>query len=153
MLSTSVNPNSPMTTARSSIPAERLTDPKVKRSRPLTTSMPIAAIRNPSAIISTPFTGEPVIMNSVQTTPSTISAKFSGGPNRIATAAIAGAKNVMTMTPSVPATNEPMAAMPSAAPARPCLAIWWPSMQVTTEAASPGMFSRIEVVEPPYIAP
>jgi hypothetical protein len=29
----------------------------------------------------------------------------------------------------------------------------WPSRQVTTEAASPGMCSRIEVVEPPYCAP
>ena len=86
--------------------------------------MPTAAIKNPSAIISTPFTGEPLIMKSVQTTPSTISAKFSGGPNRMATAAMAGAKNVITMTPSVPATNDPIAAMPSAAPARPCFAIW-----------------------------
>ena len=43
--------------------------------------------------------------------------------------------------------------MPSAAPARPRLAIWWPSRQVTTEAASPGMLTRIEVVQPPYMAP
>ena len=49
--------------------------------------------------------------------------------------------------------NEPIAAMPSAAPARPCRAIWCPSMQVTTDAASPGMLSRIDVVDPPYIAP
>ena len=44
------------------MPAVRFTDPNVKRSRPLTTSMPIAAARNPSAIVSTPFTAEPVIM-------------------------------------------------------------------------------------------
>ena len=43
--------------------------------------------------------------------------------------------------------------MPSAGPARPCLAISWPSRQVTTEAASPGMLTRIEVVEPPYMEP
>ncbi len=49
--------------------------------------------------------------------------------------------------------KEPSAEMPSAGPARPCLAIWWPSIQVTTEAASPGMLTRIEVVEPPYIEP
>ena len=29
----------------------------------------------------------------------------------------------------------------------------WPSRQVTIEAASPGIFTRIEVVEPPYCAP
>ena len=46
-----------------------------------------------------------------------------------------------------------IAAMPSAAPARPWRAIWWPSMQVTTEAASPGMLSSTDVVEPPYMAP
>src|SRR4029078_7915965 len=57
-------------------------------------------------------------MNNVQTTPSTITAKFSGGPKRMATAAMAGAKNVITITPSVPATKEPLAAMPSAAAAR-----------------------------------
>jgi hypothetical protein len=55
--------------------------------------------------------------------------------------------------PTQPAKNEPSAATPSAAPARPCLAIWWPSMQVTIELASPGMFTRIDVVEPPYCAP
>ena len=35
----------------------------------------------------------------------------------------------------------------------PACAIWWPSMQVTTEDASPGMLTRIDVVEPPYCAP
>ena len=49
--------------------------------------------------------------------------------------------------------NEPTAAMHSAAPARPLRAIALPSMQVITEAASPGMRSRIEVVEPPYCEP
>ena len=52
-----------------------------------------------------------------------------------------------------PAMNEPMAAMPSATPARPCLAIWWPSSVVTTAVASPGMLTRMAVVEPPYCAP
>jgi len=31
--------------------------------------------------------------------------------------------------------------------------IWWPSKHVMTEAVSPGMFTSMEVVEPPYIAP
>jgi len=53
----------------------------------------------------------------------------------------------------VPATKEPMAAVASAAPARPCLAILLPSIAVTIDPASPGVLSRIEVVEPPYIAP
>ena len=40
-----------------------------------------------------------------------------------------------------------------AGPARPRLAISCPSMQVTTDAASPGMFTRMAVVEPPYMEP
>ena len=47
LLRTSVTPNSPMTTASSSMPADRSTDPNVNRSRPLTTSMPTAAIKKP----------------------------------------------------------------------------------------------------------
>ena len=54
---------------------------------------------------------------------------------------------------SVPPTNEPIAAIASAEPARPWRAIWWPSMQVITEAASPGTLISTEVMVPPYIAP
>ena len=49
--------------------------------------------------------------------------------------------------------NEPKAEIPSAGPARPFRAIWYPSRQVMTEAASPGMLTRMEVVDPPYMAP
>ena len=63
------------------------------------------------------------------------------------------ASAAMMMVATQPAMKEPMAAMPSATPARPCLAIWWPSSVVTTEVASPGMLTRMAVVEPPYCAP
>ncbi len=53
----------------------------------------------------------------------------------------------------VPATNEPMAAVASACAARPALAILLPSMAVTTDDDSPGVFSRMEVVDPPYMPP
>ena len=53
----------------------------------------------------------------------------------------------------VPATNEPIAAVASACAPRPFLAISWPSIAVTIEPDSPGVLSRIEVVEPPYMAP
>jgi hypothetical protein len=78
---------------------------------------------------------------------------YSGGPNRSAKIASGGAIRVRTITPKVPATNEPTAAMQSAAPARPLRAMALPSMQVITEAASPGMRSRIDVVDPPYCEP
>ena len=64
-----------------------------------------------------------------------------------------GARKVIASVEIVPATNEPIAAVASAAPPRPRLAIWKPSIVVTTEADSPGVLSRIEVVEPPYIPP
>ena len=53
----------------------------------------------------------------------------------------------------MPATNEPIAAVARAAPARPFLAILLPSIAVTIDPASPGVLRRMEVVEPPYIAP
>jgi len=85
--------------------------------------------------------------------PQTISEKYSGGPKASAACARGGAKKTMPKIARVPATNEPMAHMARAGPAFPLWAIWYPSMQVITDAVSPGTFSRMEVVEPPYIAP
>ena len=64
-----------------------------------------------------------------------------------------GEKKVNATREIVPAINEPIAAIPSADPARPCLAIACPSKAVTTDAASPGILTKMEVVDPPYMAP
>ena len=64
-----------------------------------------------------------------------------------------GATKVSAMVPIVPATNEPMAAVASAEAARPDLAILLPSRLATMDALSPGVFSRIAVVDPPYMPP
>ena len=85
--------------------------------------------------------------------PATIRAKNSAGPNFSASVASGMATTTSATVASTPPTNEPMAAMPSADPARPWRAIAWPSMQVTTDAASPGTLIRTEVIVPPYIAP
>ena len=53
----------------------------------------------------------------------------------------------------MPATNEPSAAVASAGFARPRLDISKPSIAVATDADSPGVLSRIDVVEPPYMPP
>jgi hypothetical protein len=53
----------------------------------------------------------------------------------------------------VPATKDPSAAVPSAAAPRPAFAILLPSIAVMIELDSPGVLSRMEVVEPPYIPP
>ncbi len=57
------------------------------------------------------------------------------------------------MIETVAPMNEPIAAMPRAVPALPCLASAKPSNTVTTELASPGMRSRTDVIVPPYWAP
>ncbi len=82
-----------------------------------------------------------------------MSAKISGGPKESAHRASSGDIVISSTTPTVPATNEPMAATPSAGPARPCSAIWWPSMHVTTDADSPGVLMSTEVMVPPYMLP
>ena len=43
--------------------------------------------------------------------------------------------------------------MPKARPAFPFPSHLVPVQQVGTDAASPGIFNRIDVVEPPYMAP
>ena len=64
-----------------------------------------------------------------------------------------GAVNARIKVAIVPAINEPIAAVASAAPARPRRAILFPSSAVITDPDSPGVLSRIDVVDPPYIAP
>ncbi|MNW10337.1 hypothetical protein D3C71_2075310 [compost metagenome] len=66
---------------------------------------------------------------------------------------ISGATKVSAAVAMVPAMKEPMAAVASAWAPRPWRAMAWPSMAVTMLPDSPGAFRRIEVVEPPYIAP
>ena len=84
---------------------------------------------------------------------SSIRQKYSGGPSVTANSARKGANSVTSTVAKVPATKEPIAEVASAAPARPLLAILKPSRAVTMVPVSPGVFSRIEVVEPPYMAP
>ena len=84
---------------------------------------------------------------------SSMSMKYSGGPSLTAKSATTGANRVTSTVAIVPATKEPIAEVASAAPARPLLAILFPSMAVTMLAVSPGVLSKMEVVEPPYMAP
>ena len=56
--------------------------------------------------------------------PSTMSAQYSGALKASESLASGGATSISATTPTVPAMNEAMAAMPRAAPARPLRAIW-----------------------------
>jgi hypothetical protein len=80
-------------------------------------------------------------------------AKISGGPKRVAKSANRGARIIKPTMLRFPPMKDPQAEMKRAAPPRPFWVILYPSTQVMTEADSPGMFIRIEVVDPPYMAP
>ena len=80
-------------------------------------------------------------------------ARYDGAPISTATSASVGAKKATSRVPIVPAMKEPIAAVASACAARPRLAILLPSIAVITDADSPGVFSRIDVVDPPYMPP
>ena len=83
----------------------------------------------------------------------TATARYDAAPISTAMSASGGAKKATSRVPIVPAMNEPIAAVARACAARPRLAILLPSMAVITEADSPGVFSRIDVVDPPYMPP
>ena len=67
---------------------------------------------------------EPLASTMDATSPSTISEKYSAGPNFSATSASGGANSAISNVQMVPAKNELMAAVASARPAWPCFAIW-----------------------------
>jgi hypothetical protein len=83
----------------------------------------------------------------------TMMENLSAGEIWTAHSATVGARSARARVAMVPATNEPIAAVANAWAARPARAILLPSMAVTTDALSPGVLSRIEVVEPPYMPP
>jgi hypothetical protein len=98
--------------------------PKAKRSTPELTSVPTMPSRSPSTIIAIALTSEPCARTTAPISPSTISEKYSAGPN-LRASDDSGAEMPATSTVATdPAKNEPSAAIASAAPAWPLRAIW-----------------------------
>ena len=135
------------------MPSSSSGTPKASRIWPVCSSMPITPSSSPTNSEASPREVEEPSTADTVTKANTISAKYSVGPNCSATSTTRGASSVSSTVAIEPATNEPIAAVASAGPARPRLAIWLPSSAVAMLALSPGVFSRIVVVEPPYIAP
>ena len=106
------------------MPSESSGTSKEKRATPEFTSVPIMPSSRPSTTMASAFQMEPLASTTAAIRPSTISAKYSAGPNLKATSARGGAKAASRKVATVPAKKEPMAAMDRAAPARPRLAIW-----------------------------
>ena len=96
--------------------------PNMNRVLPTCGSTPMVAIIRPTSPIISPFTSPPPTSDSA-VSPTSTSEKYSGGPKYSAAAASGGASSISPSVPTVPAKNEPIAAMPSAAPARPLRAI------------------------------
>ena len=142
-----------MATGTKSMPSARLRLSNVNRSAPVKASRPMVASSSPIAAAISALSLAPDAMVETSRMPSSASAVYSGGPKSRAKPATTGARKVSPMMATVPPMKEPMAATPSAVPARPCLASACPSRTVTTELASPGRRSSTEVMVPPYWAP
>jgi len=151
--STSPTTNRPTATSTMSTPSVSAGQPPVSRSTPLTDSTPTQASASPTNKAVTPRSV--LLPTAALTAPkaSTISMKVSAWPSPWATPATQGATHTTSSDARVPAMNEPIAAVASATPARPFRAMRCPSMAVTMLALSPGVLSRMEAVEPPYMPP
>ena len=142
-----------MPTTTKPTPSDSSGMPQVMRSAPVSRSDPIIDSKSPVKIMVSAFGTEPFASTTAKISPRHISEKYSAGPNSSARL-VSGAPSAATRTVATqPAKNDPIAAIASAGPARPRLAISWPSRHVTTDDDSPGMLTRIDVVEPPYCAP
>ncbi len=75
-------------------------------------------------IIEIAFSSDPEASTTAPIRPSTISEKYSAGPNLNASSVSGGANAAMMIVPTQPAKNEPRPATARAAPARPWRAIW-----------------------------
>ena len=116
-------PNRPITAIKKSKPRIKSGKPKVRRSCPVTVSMPTAASAKPIAIEAKILNGEPLPMPTKLQNVSRYTAKYSGGPNLRANLATSGAKNVIITTATNAPMNDEVKAAVSASPARPCCAI------------------------------
>ena len=143
----------PTASVVTSTPSSRSGSPKDSRACPVSWSMPMQPSASPRNSEVSPRRVESPKADETVTKASTISAKYSRGPKTSASRTMWGARKASSSVAIRPAMKEPMAAVASAGPPRPFRAILLPSSAVMIEALSPGVFSRIEVVEPPYIPP
>jgi len=124
LASTSPRANTPIATTTKSMPDSSSSWPKVKRDTLVKRSVPMPASHRPTSIESSALTSERPASSTTSARPSDIRPKYSGELNDSAKRATGGATSISPTTPTVPATNDEIAAMPSAAPARPLRAIW-----------------------------
>jgi hypothetical protein len=146
---TSLIPKNPTATGTNSIPNINSFEPKQNRSTLSKGQIPMVLNQNPRQIIMKLLMGDPARRFDKRTNANIMKAKYSGDPKASAAFPSKGAKTCNPIMVNVPAINDPTATRARAAPPLPLFVIWYPSMQVTTLADSPGIFTKIEVVEPP----
>jgi hypothetical protein len=149
----SAMPKSPTASETNCRPWKSSGTPKVNRGVPVPMSWPTVPSSSPSTIIASALRVDPLASVIEAIRPSTISEKNSAGPKLNAAREMGAATRATTTVATVPAKKDPRAAVASALPARPRLAISCPSMAVTAADDSPGRLMRMAVVDPPYWAP
>ena len=115
--------------------------------------MPIVAIISPKIVESMPFAGEAPVSDDTAVMAKTISVKYSAGPNLSAIDVSGSANSVSATTPIEPAMNEPIARNGKRGAGASVLRHLVAVDDVMTEAASPGVRIRMDVVDPPYFVP
>jgi hypothetical protein len=113
----SEKPNRPIATTTTPMPSDSSGMPKSKRATPEFTSVPTIPSNRPSTIIAIAFTSDPCASTTAPIRPSTISEKYSAGPNLSASADSGSDTAATRIVAHVPAKNDPSAAIASAAPA------------------------------------
>ena len=115
--------NSAMATTMKSMPPLRWRFPPVYRVTPLAASVPTVDSQSPKSAAITALVVDPVVRVATSSRASSISRKYSAAPKLIASRANNGDRNVSATMETVPARNDPIAAVNSAGPARPRRAI------------------------------
>ena len=150
----SPTPNTPMASVATSMPSVSSRMPKVKRVPPVLPSVPTSPISSPSTIMATALTIEPCASTTAAIKSEHHQREILRRAERLANSRQRRRERRRSGR-SRCSRRRTSRAPRSPAPRRrgPARAIWWPSMQVTTEEVSPGRLTRMAVVEPPYCAP
>ena len=116
-------PKMPMAIGTKSSPSasERLSN--VNRCVPVNASRPTVASSSPRHAAVSAFVRPPLLTVATSRMPSSARTVYSGGPKSSAKLATTGATSVSAMIETVPPTKDPIAAIPSAVPARPLRAM------------------------------
>src|SRR3974390_1339343 len=112
----SAKPNTPIATLVKPMPSDSSAISKVMRPAPVSRSEPTIESSRPVKTMATDLSTEPFASTTAKMRPSTISAKYSAGPNSSARP-VSGAPSAATSTVDTqPAKNEPMAAIEAGDP-------------------------------------